>query len=177
MVLMTQPLANANARQAALAIEDAGLLSELWTCLHWTPGSPVDRLMPAVLARELGRRAWPEAVRRRVHTVPVREAARLLASRVPGARWLTRHEAGCCSVDAVFQALDRAAAQRVGCAPEKRENAARSLRLRGRRGGHVPRGAPAGHPVRVRPSDRILEREPGHLCRGSLRGCPPGLPH
>ena len=113
MILMSHPLGNANARQTALALGEAGLLNELWTCLHWVPGAPAERWLPASLASELSRRGWPEKVRPRVHTAPVREAVRLLASRVPGARWLTRHEAGCCSVDAVFRGLDRAAARRV----------------------------------------------------------------
>ncbi len=113
MFLMSHPLGNANARQTALALHEAGLLAELWTCLHWVPGNPAERWMPAALAQELGRRGWPEAVRPHVRTAPVREAARLLAGRLPGARWLTRHEAGWCSVDAVFSGLDRAVARRV----------------------------------------------------------------
>ena len=113
MFLMSHPLGNANARQTALALNEAGLLAELWTCLHWVPGHAAERWMPAPLAHELGRRGWPAAVRPRVRTAPVREAARLLASRLPVARWLTRHEAGWCSVDAVFNHLDREAARRV----------------------------------------------------------------
>ena len=84
MFLMSHPLGNANARQTALALSEAGLLAELWTCLHWVPGNAAERWMPTTLAHEFGRRGWPEAVRSRVHTVPVREAARLLASRLPG---------------------------------------------------------------------------------------------
>lgn len=113
MILMSYPLVNAFARHAALAMSDAGMLSELWTCLNWVPGSPAERWMPSALASELGRRAWPESVRRLIRTVPAREAGRLLASRVPGARWLIRHETGPCSVDAVFRALDRRSARRV----------------------------------------------------------------
>ena len=113
MFLMSHPLGNANARQTALALNEAGLLAELWTCLHWVPGNSAERWMPAALAHELGRRGWPGEVRARVRTAPVREAARLLAGRLPGARWLTRHEAGWCSVDAVFNDLDRAVARRV----------------------------------------------------------------
>ena len=113
MILMSYPLVNAFARHAALAMSEAGMLSELWTCLNWVPGHPVERWMPPALTRELGRRSWPEPVRPFIHAVPVREAGRLLASRVPGANWLTRHETGPCSVDAVFRALDRRSARRV----------------------------------------------------------------
>ena len=120
MILMSYPIVNAFARQTSLALTEAGLLEELWTCLHWVPGSPAERWMPKALARELGRRAWPEPVRPRIRTAPVREAARLLAGRVPGARWLARHEAGWCSVDAVFQALDRTVARRLPRLPAVR---------------------------------------------------------
>jgi glycosyltransferase involved in cell wall biosynthesis len=113
MILMSHPLANANVRNAALALSDAGMLAELWTCLQWKTGGFGDRLIPRRFARELGRRSFPVTVRGRVRTSPLREAGRLLASHLPGGDWLTRHEAGWCSVDAVFQALDRRVARRA----------------------------------------------------------------
>ncbi len=113
MILFSHPLGNANARQAALALDEAGLLAEAWTCLHWTPGGRAERWLPGALARELGRRSFPASVRPRLHTAPWREALRLLAGRLPGGSWLTRHETGPASVDAVFQGLDRAVARRL----------------------------------------------------------------
>ena len=113
MILMSHPLGNANVRNAALALSDAGLLAELWTCLQWRPGHYAERLIPPRFVRELSRRSFPVTVRDRVHTAPWREAGRLLASHLPGGDWLTRHEAGWCSVDAVFQALDLRVARRV----------------------------------------------------------------
>ena len=113
MILFSHPLGNANARQAALALEEAGLLAELWTCLHWTPGGPAERWLPAGIARELGRRSFPAPVRPKLRTAPWREALRLLAGRLPGGGFLTRHETGPASVDAVFRGLDRAVARRL----------------------------------------------------------------
>ncbi len=49
MLLFSHPLGNNHARQAALAVEEAGLLAELWTCLHWTPGGRAERWLPAAL--------------------------------------------------------------------------------------------------------------------------------
>lgn len=100
-------------REAALALAEAGLLAEAETCLHWTPGNLWERLLPGSVARELGRRSYPEAVRSRLRTRPWREAGRLLAGRLPGLRGLARHETGPCSVDAVFHDLDRVTARRV----------------------------------------------------------------
>jgi starch synthase len=113
MILMSHPLGNANVRNAALALSDAGLLAELWTCLQWRPGHYMERLIPRRFVRELSRRSFPVTVRGRIHLAPWREAGRLLASHLPGGDWLTRHEAGWCSVDAVFQGLDARAARRV----------------------------------------------------------------
>ena len=113
MILFSHPLGNANARQAALALEEAALLAEAWTCLAWTPGSRADRLLPGALTRELRRRSFPESVRSKLHTAPWREALRLVAGRLPGGSWLTRHETGPASVDAVFRGLDRAVARRL----------------------------------------------------------------
>ena len=123
--------------------------------------------MPAAMAQELGRRGWPEAVRPRVRTAPAREAVRLLAGRLPGARWLTRHEAGWCSVDAVFNGLDRAVASRVPALLHGREAISGRVRLRGRRGSHVPGGTSARSDVRLRSAHRLLDGERGNLRRGS----------
>ncbi len=113
MILMSHPLGNANVRNAALALSDAGLLEELWTCLQWRPGHFLERMIPPRFRRELSRRSFPVTIRGRVHTAPWREAGRLLASQLPGGAWLTRHEAGWCSVDAVFRALDLRVARRA----------------------------------------------------------------
>ena len=113
MILFSHPLSTPFTREAALALAEAGLLAELRTCLHWTPGNGAERFLPAALARELGRRSYPPAVRARVRTAPWREAGRLLATRLPALQWLARHETGPCSMDAVFHSLDRATARRV----------------------------------------------------------------
>lgn len=113
MILFSHPLSTAFTREATLALEEAGWLEELWTCLHWRPGGLADRVLPGSLTRELGRRSYPAAVWPKVRTRPWREAGRLLAGRLPGLQSLTRHEVGPCSVDAVFHDLDRVVAKRV----------------------------------------------------------------
>ncbi len=113
MILFSHPLSTAFTREAALALAEAGLLEEVLTCLNWTPGGAADRFLPTGLAKELGRRSYPATVRGCVRTRPWREAGRLLAGRFARLGWLTRHETGVCSVDAVFHDLDRVAARRV----------------------------------------------------------------
>ncbi len=130
MFLLTHPLGNANVRHAALALSEAGLLEEFCTCLHLNSDGPAGRLLPAALRRELARRAVPEAIRARTTTAATgRELGRHLFSRLgalPGARWLTRHERGPCSVDAVFRAFDRQVAAKI-----RRQQPGRSPRWRG----------------------------------------------
>ena len=112
MILLSYPIGNVFSRQAARAMQDAGLLAEFWTSLHWSEDARALRWLPGPLTRQLQRRGLPASVAARTHGSPLREAGRLLAQGA-GARWLTRHEAGPCSVDAVFHAMDQAAARRV----------------------------------------------------------------
>ena len=113
MILFSHPFGNNHAHQAALAVQEAGLLAELWTSFHWTPGHAAERWLPGGLVRQLGRRAFPAAVRERIHVDPWREVGRMLAPRLPGGRWLDRHEVGPCSVDGVFRAMDRRVSRRL----------------------------------------------------------------
>jgi starch synthase len=113
MILLSYPIGNVFSRQAAAALQEAGLLAEFWTCLDWRAGSFADRLLPSALTRQLRRRSLPESLRGRVRTAPARELVRLLAARLPGGHWLTRHETGLFCVDAVFRDMDRRAARRL----------------------------------------------------------------
>lgn len=112
MILFSHPTHNANVRQAALALDEAGLLQEFWTCIAWDPDSALNRTVPASMRGQLGRRALPEALRKRARICPTRELARHLCDRV-GLSWLARHEQGIFSVDAVYRALDRRVAREV----------------------------------------------------------------
>lgn len=112
MILFSHPTGNANVRHAALSLAEAGLLAEFWTCVSWNPQSPLDALLPGALRRQLARRALPELVRAKAHLLPWREAGRMLTSRLD-VPFLTRHEHGIFSIDAVYRSLDHAVARRV----------------------------------------------------------------
>lgn len=113
MLLLSYPIGNVFSREAALALEAEGLLAEFWTGLNWRRGSLADRLLPGALTRQLRRRALPDVLQPKVRTAPAREIGRLLGGRLPGGAWLTRHETGPCSVDGVFQAMDRRVARHL----------------------------------------------------------------
>ena len=112
MVLQSHPTGNAYVRQTALALCEADLLAEFWTCISWDERSPWARLLPRALTRQLERRSFAPEIRAVTHLYPLREVARLLAPTLKlGA--LTRHEVGVLSVDAVFGALDARVARRL----------------------------------------------------------------
>lgn len=113
MLLLSYPIGNVFSREAALALENAGLLAEFWTGVNWRRGGLADRLLPDALTRQLRRRALPDALQPRVRTAPWREIGRLFGGRLPGGAWLTRRESGPCSVDGVFQAMDRRVAHHL----------------------------------------------------------------
>ena len=99
MILLSHPTGNENVRQAALALQEADLLGEFWTCLNWNPDAAIKFLLPRSMRDKLARRSVPKSVRRFVRTVPTREIGRLLF--------------GMFGIDAVMQHLDRKVAARV----------------------------------------------------------------
>lgn len=110
MILLAHPIGNEFVREALIALDRAGMLAEFWTAISWNPKSAVNRALPRSLGDLLGRRSFPDSVRSRTHTLPVREAVRLLAG---AAGISSRHETGMFSIDAVFRELDRKVAQRL----------------------------------------------------------------
>lgn len=110
--MFSHPTGNANVRQAALGLEEAGLLGEFWTCLAPDARAAWVRGLPAGLRRQVLRRAAPAELAGRVRMRPARELGRLAAV-AAGWGWPVRREAGVCSVDAVYQDLDTACARRL----------------------------------------------------------------
>lgn len=96
-VVISHPTGNANVREAALALAEAGLLEAFHTSLaFFSPSWP----------RQLLRRAYPSELRPFTRCHPFRETLRLAATRLGIGEWV-RHEKGWASVDAVYRSLDR----------------------------------------------------------------------
>lgn len=111
MILLSHPTGNENVRQAARAFSNEGILAEFWTTLSWNPNTPLRHVLPQSLRELLQRRSFPDSVRARTHTVPFREMMRLLGGAIG---FLSRHETGALSIDAVSGELDRKVAERLG---------------------------------------------------------------
>ena len=113
MIILSHPTGNENVRHAALAFAEANLLEEFFVTLNWNPGSAFDRLLPPRLRQSFRRRSFPELVRHRTRSQPMREAMRLFFGAIHLPLW-SRHERGFLSIDAISAALDRAVAAEVG---------------------------------------------------------------
>jgi alpha-maltose-1-phosphate synthase len=111
-VLLVHPTGNANVRQAALALERAGLLSDFHTTIAWREGNALDRLLPVSLRGELARRSCPGIPPHLIHSHPWREMMRVIAVR-NGWKHLVRNEVGRFSFDAVARGLERKVAALV----------------------------------------------------------------
>ena len=112
MVILVHPTGNANVRQAAQALNEAGLLSEFWTSVYWRRERVLRHMLPGRLRRLLDRRAFPQVPQKLVRCHPWPEIGRLLASQM-GLSNIVRHEKGRLCVDAVYRSLDRKVALRL----------------------------------------------------------------
>jgi alpha-maltose-1-phosphate synthase len=116
MILFSHPTGNANVRETAHALNEAGLLAEFWTSVCWPPEHWLDRLLPRWLARELARRAFPQVRRDQLHCYPWIELGRLAMRELNLSRVL-RHEVKRFSIDAVYRSLDSRVAAKLNHAP------------------------------------------------------------
>jgi alpha-maltose-1-phosphate synthase len=119
MLILSHPTGNPNVREAARALNEAGLLSEFWTSVCWNQECLLNRVLPRSLCRELDRRAFSHIGRDQLRCHPWIEFGRL-AARQLGMASLMRHEVGMFSVDAVYRSLDSRVAERLYDAPHIR---------------------------------------------------------
>src|SRR2546421_12368092 len=112
MIILSHPTGNENVRQAAVAFAKANLLEKLFTTINWNPASAFDRILPSGIRESFRRRSFPEMVRCRTRSLPVREAARLFFGAIHLPLW-SEHERGFLSIDAVSAALDRVVAAEI----------------------------------------------------------------
>ena len=106
MILVAHPTGNENVRQLLQALREAGLLGGFATALG-VPEEAEHAIIPARFRQILDRRRFP-VPRDLLYTYPLREILRLALGASGGL--LTRHETGPCSVDGVYRALSRSAA-------------------------------------------------------------------
>jgi starch synthase len=109
MLIISHPTGNQNMRQAALALQQGGLLGEVWTCLGWREDHPLAGCLPRRLHAEAARRSFPRTIASRIRLRPWLELGRLAATRLGWSR-LIAHEQGPFCIDQVYRDLDRGVA-------------------------------------------------------------------
>src|SRR5471032_1516452 len=78
VILLSHPTANQNVRQTALALVEAELLGEFWTCVNWKQDGLLDKSLAfsSRLRNELRRRCFPVELAPFIRTFPWREIGR-----------------------------------------------------------------------------------------------------
>jgi alpha-maltose-1-phosphate synthase len=114
VILISHPTANQNVRQTALALAEAGLLEEFWTCLNWKKERFLEKCLPlpSRVRKELERRSFVAELKPFIRSFPWREWGRLLSGQL-GLSWTTRDETSLFSMDAVYYSLDRRVARHL----------------------------------------------------------------
>lgn len=110
MIILSHPTANQNVRQTALALAEASLLEEFWTCVNWRRGGLLDRSLGwnERLRNELRRRSFPDELAPFLRTHAWREWGRQFAGQL-GWNGLPQ----VFGIDAVYTSLDRRVAERL----------------------------------------------------------------
>ena len=116
-LLFSHPTGNANVRAVLAGLMDAQMLAEFHTTIATYPGNLWALLGKAPGGRELLRRSYDERLRPLTVQHSMRELGRMLTSRLK-LNGLNRHESGMFCIDAIYQAQDRAVANRLRQEPK-----------------------------------------------------------
>jgi glycosyltransferase involved in cell wall biosynthesis len=76
-ILMSHPTGNQYVRNALRSLVEQNMLAEFWTAIAWNPESAWNRFLPAGVRSQLSRRAFVDAPKGKVRSVPFREVVRL----------------------------------------------------------------------------------------------------
>ncbi|NEO28141.1 MAG: glycosyltransferase family 1 protein, partial [Kamptonema sp. SIO4C4] len=109
---LIHPTGNPFARNAALALAEAGYLREIITCLAYNPQTTSAQFLKTVfppLHREFSRRTWVAPPGVKLHTYPTAELLRILLLRVGVHRLLHRNPQQ--FADWVYRLMDQKVAQ------------------------------------------------------------------
>jgi glycosyltransferase involved in cell wall biosynthesis len=112
MIAISHPTGNQNSRNAAEAFYKAEQLARFYTTVAWNSQSKLAKLIPAGLASTLKRREYNHIPTKLISTQPSLEACRLLAVKLK-LNFLTEHEIGLLSVDAIYHAFDNHVAKQL----------------------------------------------------------------
>lgn len=111
-IILSHPTGNANAREAVIHLQKAGVLAEYHTAVATFPGDFADNIGSFSPFAEIRRRRLDSGLKKNTRTSPWRELGRQIATRA-GLSQLLKHETGMFSVDAVYRGHDKSVASRL----------------------------------------------------------------
>lgn len=112
MLLFCHPFGGPAVRHAAVALNEAGLLGEFWTCVHTQPTALLRRLMPEPVVRQFTGQRFPLQLAGRVRAAPLEELSQGFGQPLAFRRLIRRgHDR--LAVVGVQQGLDRRASERL----------------------------------------------------------------
>ena len=112
MVILSHPTGNNNVREAAVALAESEQLQEFHTCIAACVNNVFQKLGCIPGLSEINRRACPDSLFPYLQIHPWREICRLAAGRL-GFNFLTKHESGFFSIDAIYKSFDKSVAKCV----------------------------------------------------------------
>lgn len=111
-LVLSHPTANSNVRALAAKLAKENMLYEFDTTIAFFEDDIWQRLKNIGPLADLQRRSFDLGIKQYTRTHPLREAGRMLASKA-GLNFLTKHEKGLFSIDAVYRSLDNRVAARL----------------------------------------------------------------
>lgn len=112
MVILSHPTGNNNVLEAAVALAESKQLQEFHTCIAACGNNLFQKLGCLPGLSEINRRACPDSLFPCLQLHPWREICRLAAGRL-GFNFLTKHESGFFSIDAIYKSFDKSVAKYV----------------------------------------------------------------
>jgi glycosyltransferase involved in cell wall biosynthesis len=112
MVILSHPTGNNNVREAAVALAESDQLQEFHTCIAACGNNVFQKLGFISGLSEIKRRSCAGALSSYLRLHPWREICRLAVGRL-GFDFLTNHESGFFSIDAIYRAIDKSVAKSV----------------------------------------------------------------
>ena len=112
MLLFCHPFGGPAERHSAVALNEAGLLCEFWTCVHTQPTALLRRLMPETVVRQFTGQRFPLQLAGRVRAAPLEELSQGFGQPLAFRR-LMRRDHDRLAVVSVQQGLDRRASERL----------------------------------------------------------------
>jgi glycosyltransferase involved in cell wall biosynthesis len=105
MIILSHPTGNTFSAAIVDALYEEEMLAAFYTCIVWSPDTPLAKMLPARIRTILGRRSRVQLPSKWVHTRPFREAIRNICITAGKKQWIAS-ESNPFSTTAVYRDMD-----------------------------------------------------------------------